>query len=90
MRDHAQELTSLRRRHENGTLLGRRTMAGRLAILPRPRGGDWLEDEVRGRRAAGVDVIVSLLTSDEVTNLDLAQERCLCQAHGRFLAVPDH
>ena len=54
---------------------------GRLAILPRPRGGDWLEDEVRGWRAAGVDVIVSLLTSDEVTDLDLAQERCLCQAH---------
>ena len=55
---------------------------GRLAILPRPRGGDWLEDEVRGWRAAGVDVIVSLLTSDEVTDLDLAQESCLCQAHG--------
>ena len=54
---------------------------GRLAILPRPRGGDWLEDEVRGWRAAGVDVIVSLLTSDEVTDLDLAQERCLSQAH---------
>ena len=55
---------------------------GRLAILPRPRGGDWLEDEVRGWRAVGVDGIVSLLTSDEVTDLDLAQEGCLCQAQG--------
>ena len=55
---------------------------GKLAILPRPRGGDWLEDEVRGWRAAGVDVVVSLLTSDEVADLDLAQEGGLCEAHG--------
>jgi len=55
---------------------------GKLAILPRPRGGDWLEDEVQGWRAAGVDVIVSLLTSDEVADLDLAQEGGLCEAHG--------
>jgi protein-tyrosine phosphatase len=55
---------------------------GKLAILPRPRGGDWLEDEVRGWRAAGVDVVVSLLTSDEVADFDLAQEGSLCEAHG--------
>ncbi len=55
---------------------------GKLAILPRPRGGDWLEDEVRGWRAAGVDVVVSLLTSDEVADLELAQEGSLCEAHG--------
>src|SRR3989337_1377878 len=55
---------------------------GKLAILPRPRGGDWLEDEVQGWRAAGVDVIVSLLTSDDVANFDLAQEGSLCQAYG--------
>ena len=55
---------------------------GNLAILPRPRGGDWLEEEVRGWQAAGVDVIVSLLTSDEIADLDLAQEGGLCEAHG--------
>jgi protein-tyrosine phosphatase len=55
---------------------------GKLAILPRPRGGDWLEDEVQGWRAAGVDVVVSLLTSDEVADFDLAQEGSLCEAHG--------
>ena len=55
---------------------------GKLAILPRPRGGDWLEDEVRGWRAAGVDVVVSLLTSDEVADLDLAQEGVLCEVYG--------
>ncbi len=62
---------------------------GRLAILPRPRGGDWLEDEVRGWRSAGVDVIVSLLTSDEIDDLDLAREAPLCQASGiQFLSFP--
>ena len=55
---------------------------GKLAILPRPRGGDWLEDEVRGWRVAGVDGVVSLLTSDEVADFDLAQEGSLCEAHG--------
>ena len=30
---------------------------GRLAIVGRPRGGDWLEDEFRGLRDAGVDVL---------------------------------
>lgn len=55
---------------------------GRLAILPRPRGGDWLEDEVQGWREANVDLIVSLLTSDEIADLDLAQESQLCHAHG--------
>ena len=62
---------------------------GRLAILPRPRGGDWLEDEVRGWRSAGVDVIASLLTDDEINDLDLAQEPRLCQANGiEFLSFP--
>jgi protein-tyrosine phosphatase len=55
---------------------------GKLAILPRPRGGDWLEDEVHGWSASGIDVVVSLLTGDEVTDFDLAREGSLCEAHG--------
>lgn len=62
---------------------------GRLAILPRPRGGDWLEDEVHSWQQSGLDVVVSLLTSDEVADLDLAQEARLCQAKGmQFLSFP--
>src|SRR5437016_6316142 len=53
---------------------------GRLAVLPRPRGGDWLEDEVRSLRACGVDVLVSLLTRDEAMELDLAGEPGSCAA----------
>ena len=43
----------------------------RVAIPPRPRGGDWLEDEVRAWRASGVAVRVSLLTGSEIHDLDL-------------------
>ncbi len=62
---------------------------GRLAVMPRPRGGDWLADEVRAWRAAGVNVVLSLLTSTEVGNFDLTQEGALCQAEGmEFLTFP--
>jgi hypothetical protein len=38
---------------------------GHLAIAPRPRGGDWLEDEIRAWRRSGVDVVLSLLSREE-------------------------
>lgn len=55
---------------------------GKLAILPRPRGGDWLEDEVRAWQQAGVDVVVSLLEKSEAADLDLAQEAEFSRAAG--------
>lgn len=62
---------------------------GRLAIMPRPRGGDWLEDDVLAWRQAGVDVVVSLLTPDEVAHFDLAAEEQLCRTSRiEFLAFP--
>lgn len=53
---------------------------GRLAIMPRPRGGDWLEDEVQSWRSAGVDVVVSLLEADEASGLELLAEETLSRA----------
>src|SRR6516165_8724703 len=62
---------------------------GRLAIMPRPRGGDWLEDEVRSWRRFGVDVVLSLLTPDEIAELSLADEQELCRANGiQLLSFP--
>ena len=55
---------------------------GRLAIMPRPRGGDWLHDEIEAWRRASVDVVLSLLTGDEMADLDLVSEGSLCQANG--------
>jgi hypothetical protein len=34
-----------------------RPWRGRLAIMPRPRGGDWLDDEIQSWRRSGVDVV---------------------------------
>lgn len=62
---------------------------GRLAVMPRPRGGDWLADEVCSLRAGGVDVLVSLLTVEEVEELNLAEEARHCAANGiEFVTFP--
>src|SRR5438093_2518190 len=62
---------------------------GRIAIMPRPRGGDWLEDEVRAWRDAGVDAVVSLLEPGEVMDLDLAGEEKLARTNRiEFLSLP--
>lgn len=65
---------------------------GRLAIVPRPRGGDWLEDEISDWREAGIDIVVSFLMPDEVAEFALEAEEELCKAYGiRFIsfAIPD-
>jgi protein-tyrosine phosphatase len=62
---------------------------GKLAISARPRGGDWLEDEISGWRTDGVDAVVSLLTSQENQDLQLDAESKLSQARGlRFVSLP--
>ena len=43
--------------------------------MARPRGGDWLADEMRALSEAGADILVSALTTDEANELDLARER---------------
>lgn len=63
--------------------------AGRLGIAPRPRGGDWLIDEMRAWRLAGVDTVVSLLTSAEAAELELEGEGSSCEREGiRFHSFP--
>jgi protein-tyrosine phosphatase len=44
------------------------------------RGNDWLEDEVANWKREGFDVIVSLLTENEVNELALSEEAELCQS----------
>lgn len=62
---------------------------GRLAIMPRPRGGDWLEDEIRAWQTAGVKTIVSALEPSEAAELDLASEENLSHANGMdFVSIP--
>ena len=62
---------------------------GRFAIAPRPRGGDWLEDDVRALRSAPVDLIVSTLTPGEQAELGLEDEAQLSRAAGiEYVAFP--
>jgi hypothetical protein len=61
-------------------------LPGRIAIMPRPRAGDWLADEVAGWRAEGVDLVVSLLEPHEVAELGLGDEADLCGARTASLS----
>jgi protein-tyrosine phosphatase len=63
--------------------------AGTLAITPRPRGGDWLGDDIEALAAGGVDILVSLLTAEEEIELGLQAEPAVCAAHGvEFVSSP--
>jgi len=62
---------------------------GKLAIAARPRGGDWLEDEIEAWRRLGIATVVSLLTPEEERDLDLIEEPAVAQSHGLgFLSLP--
>lgn len=62
---------------------------GKLALAARPRGGDWLEDEMASWRRAGTDVVLSLLTPEEERDLDLQSEGQEARAAGmEFISFP--
>ncbi|MER8186472.1 tyrosine protein phosphatase [Kitasatospora sp. NPDC094015] len=62
---------------------------GRLSTMARPRGADWLEDEMAALVRAGVDVLVCALTGPELGELGLAAEGRAARAAGlRFVPVP--
>jgi protein-tyrosine phosphatase len=62
---------------------------GRLAVATRPRGGDWLEDEVSGWRKAGLEVVVSLLEENEAAQFELGHEGAVAESRGvRFISFP--
>src|SRR5262249_19657945 len=65
---------------------------GRLAIMPRPRAGDWLSREIDDWKQSGLDWVVSLLADSEIADLGLGQECALCEKVGikplRF-PIPD-
>lgn len=57
--------------------------------MPRPRGGDWLEDEVRSLQDSGAEIVVSLLENEEITELELEREQELCESWGlEFISFP--
>lgn len=66
---------------------------GRLAIMPRPRGDDWLQGEIDSLKQMGVQSLVSMLTAEEESHYGLTREGPTAQQKGlRFHShpVPDH
>jgi protein-tyrosine phosphatase len=60
--------------------------------MTRPRGGDWLTDELDDLAMAGVSVMVSLLSDAAAAELDLIHEADAAQAAGiefHRLPTPD-
>lgn len=65
---------------------------GRLAIAPRPRGGDWTPDEMKSWRDQSVTVIVSLLDPAESREFELQDEKEIAEQNGlNFIgySIPD-
>jgi hypothetical protein len=62
---------------------------GRLAIMPRPRSGDWLDDEIKAWNSEGIEIVVSLLEEEEAVELGLADEPAIVSRTGmEFTAFP--
>ena len=62
---------------------------GRLALSARPRGGEWLPEELANWRQAGIQSVLSLLTSSEEKDLDLGGEAGQVKGAGmEFLSLP--
>jgi protein-tyrosine phosphatase len=65
---------------------------GRLGIVSRPRGGDWLDVEIQSWKKMDLNVVVSLLIPDEVIELNLENEANVCRGQGiEFVSfgIPD-
>jgi protein-tyrosine phosphatase len=56
--------------------------SGELFVIARPRGADWLEDELGELRREGFDVIVSLLTGEEKSEMGLLRFAEMSKSHG--------
>jgi protein-tyrosine phosphatase len=58
-------------------------------MAARPRGGDWLPDEIASWRSSGVATVVSLLEEHEERDLALTAERSEAEEQGlKFLSFP--
>lgn len=53
----------------------------KLGIMPRPRGDDWLEEEIIKLKKQHIGLWVSLLEQDEMHELGLRNQPALCLKH---------
>ena len=58
-------------------------------MMARPRGGDWLSDEIQNLKRQNVSCVVSLLTSEEISELGLEKEETECKnLNIEFISYP--
>ncbi|MBV8671976.1 MAG: dual specificity protein phosphatase family protein [Acidobacteriaceae bacterium] len=61
----------------------------RLAIVARPRGDEWLEDDLANLKRGGIEILISLLEADEAAYLGLRRESDLAERAGlEFISYP--
>lgn len=61
----------------------------RLALLAQPRGGERLDNHIRGWRSHGVSTVISLLGAEEGALHGLHDEARLCELHGiEYVSLP--
>jgi protein-tyrosine phosphatase len=62
---------------------------GRVSIVPRPRGGDWLAEEMKALRKHGIDLLISAQPPVESGAYGLSDEGPAASAAGMaFLNIP--
>lgn len=62
---------------------------GNLGLMARPRGNDWLFDELRTLKMNGTDILVSLLEQSEQSELELQNEQSICDELSiKFISFP--
>ena len=62
---------------------------GTLAVGSRPRGGDWLKDDIANWKRARVNAVLSLLTPEEERDFDLNDEAGEVRTQGmEFTSFP--
>ena len=61
----------------------------KIGTMARPRGNDWLDDEIKWLKIREVDCLVSLLENSEEWDLGLRREREFCKNWGiEFINFP--
>src|ERR1700739_4962988 len=63
-----------------------------IAIVARPRGNDWLCEEISALPREGIEILVSMLTDEEAEELGLNDESAECATVGISfvnMAIPD-
>ena len=61
----------------------------KLGIMARPRGDDWLVDEIANLKKQNVRLLISLLEAEEINELRLRQQETVCKGNDiEFINFP--